>query len=166
MCTVHESLKKMLFYSTGFHYFILSASTCTFLFHSFIHASLSLIHSHLISDFEAHFSQFTLSTSVSQLPPKLDVTDPLAVPVAHLSQTHNADRLRLTLPSASNPRCWLPQTHFSSADPLQVSCLCHFVLDAWDFDLGITSKNGYMIKECGIFDWGIASKNVGFLIWV
>ena len=28
------------------------------------------------------------------------------------------------------------------------------------FDLGITSKNGYMIKECGIFDLGITSKNV------
>ena len=28
------------------------------------------------------------------------------------------------------------------------------------FDLGITSKNGYMIKECGIFYLGITSKNV------
>ena len=27
----------------------------------------------------------------------------------------------------------LPQTHFSSTDPLQVSCLCLLHVDAWDF---------------------------------
>ena len=67
--------------------------------------SLSLNHSHLISDSEAHLSQFTLSTlviklqslnSLSQLPPKLDVTDPLAIPSRR---------------SASNPNHHLPQAH-------------------------------------------------------
>ena len=68
-----------------------------FFFHS-LSVLLSLIHSHLIFNSEAHFSQFTLSTpviklqslnslsqlrslnSLSQLPPKLDVTNPPAVP--------------------------------------------------------------------------------------
>ena len=44
--------KKKIILSPGFYYFIPPASTGSFLFHSFIRASLSLslIHSHLISE--------------------------------------------------------------------------------------------------------------------
>ena len=81
--------KKKFILSPGFYYFIPPASTGSFLFHSFIRASLSLSHSlssHLW-DSEAHLSQFTLSTpvqslhSLSQLwslrptPPKPNITE-------------------------------------------------------------------------------------------
>ena len=73
------------------------------------------------------------------------VTDPPAIssrqstsdPCRHPPQTYASD---------------LPQTHFFFVDPLQVSSLYLLHKDAWGFDLGITSKNGYNIKECGIFD--------------
>ena len=48
----------------------------------------------------------------------------------------------------------LPQTHFSSTDPLQVSCLCLLHVMLWVFDLGITSSSA---------DPPI---HFGFLIWI
>ena len=88
-----------------------------FFLHSFIRAPLSLIHSHLISDSEAHLSQFTLSTpmiklwslnSLSQLPSKLDVTNPPVVP------SHR---------STSDPRCHSPQTHVTDQSACLWLCL-------------------------------------------
>ena len=45
-------------------------------------------------------------------------------------------------------------THFSSADPLQVSCLCLLHVMLWVFDLGITSSSA----DPPIHFW--------FLIWI
>ena len=90
---------------------------------------LSLIHSHLISESEAHLSQFTLSTpviklwslnSLSQLPPNLDVIDPPAVP------SHR---------SASDPHRHPPQTH--AIDCLKPTSLSFF----FSLSLSIFSSN-------------------------
>ena len=114
-------------------------------------ASLSVRHSHLkLSSLKtllrslsqtitSLFHRYWLDSSSTSPPTKLDVTNPLVVPSCQ---------------STSDPRHHQPQTDFSSTNPLQVSCLCLLHVDAWDFWFG------YNIKECGIFDLGITSKNV------
>ena len=72
-----------------------------FFFHSFICASLSLIHSYLNS-----LSQLRSLNSLSQLPPKLDITNPPAVPSRR---------------SALDPCRRSPQTHFSFVFSLSLS---------------------------------------------
>ena len=125
-------------------------------FYSHRALSVSLSSSHLKLKLKLSSLKLTLSNShlsvycsrpdSSSTSPPRSTTSPTHQPsqAADQPQTH-----------ATDP----PQTHLSSADPLQVSCLCLLHMDAWDFWFG------HNIKECGIFYLGITSKNVGFLIY-
>ena len=104
--------------------------------------SLSLIHSHLISSLTLKLISLN---SLSQLPSKLDVTNPPTVPTTHLSQTHAVDRLRLMpLIGVLARGYWVPdwETHGArqptpSTDPARWRCAClwlvifYFVCDWW-----------------------------------
>ena len=89
---------------------------------------------------------FTLSRSPSSLISSLS---------SSLSQRRRPDhRIRRCHRQVQTHAANLPQTHFSSADPLQVSCLCLLHVMLWVFDLGITSSSA---------DPPI---HFGFLIWI
>ena len=89
---------------------------------------------------------FTLSRSPSSLISSLS---------SSLSQRRRPDhRIRHRHHQVQTHAADLPQTHFSSADPLQVSCLCLLHVMFWVFDLGITSSSA---------DPPI---HFGFLIWI
>ena len=89
---------------------------------------------------------FTLSRSPSSLISSLS---------SSLSQRRRPDhRIRHRHRQVQTHAADLPQTHFSSADPLQVSCLCLLHVMLWVFYLGITSSSA---------DPPI---HFGFLIWI
>ena len=60
----------------------------------------------------------------------------------------------------SHPKRQSPQTHAIPTDPLQVSCLCHFVVDACDFWFGYNIKEWIYDQRMWDFWFGITSKNV------
>ena len=101
-----------------------------FFFHSFIHASLSLIHSHLISDSEAHLSQFTLSTPVIKLRSLNSLPQLWSLNSLYPTETRRHRptsrpkppiNLKPTPPSALDPCRRSRQTHFSFVLSLSLS---------------------------------------------
>ena len=88
---------------------------------------------------------FTLSRSPSSLISSLS---------SSLSQLRRPDhRIRRRHRQVQTHAANLPQTHFSSADPLQVSCLCLLHVMLWVFDLDITSSSANPPIHFGFLIW-------------